>query len=93
MTSPTYCQYSRGFVEKHWKYVLDRSMQVELRHIIITLVGRVQVHHPSLNSRNLGSNKIKTGANEKKAFTLYPIGYIKRKDKYIDLMPKEGIGF
>ena len=27
--SPTYCQCSRGFVEKHWEYVLGRPVKVE----------------------------------------------------------------
>jgi len=34
--SPTYCQCSRGFVEKHWEYILGRPLKVELGETAIT---------------------------------------------------------
>ena len=36
VTSPTYCQCSRGFVEKYWEGILGRAVRVELGTTAIT---------------------------------------------------------
>jgi hypothetical protein len=36
VTSPTYCQCSRGFVEKYWEGILGRAVRVELGATAIT---------------------------------------------------------
>jgi hypothetical protein len=35
-TSPTYCQCSRGFVEKYWEGALGRPVQVEIKETTLT---------------------------------------------------------